>query len=228
MRLIGISGYMESGKDSAARLASEILTGEGSVETVAFANKMKEFVARSLGIDNYEVIAHEGQMFFGMKNSIKRVNELKSQEIVIFQGREEIHSLTGRQLLQNVGPAARDLIDIDFWVNLVLPIPHYNSLPFDCPSGPAEQKRTDDTNNHNLQEMYPEADVVIVTDVRYDNEAVRIHELGGEIWRVERENTESDGHESEITLEDHIDRYIYNNGSYEDLYIEVKAALQCT
>lgn len=69
-----------------------------------------------------------------------------------------------------------------------------------------------------LRGMLPTDDVVI-TDVRFINEAVAIKKLGGEVWRVDREGVGAvNGHISEHALKDwEFDRIIENNGTIEDL-----------
>jgi hypothetical protein len=65
-----------------------------------------------------------------------------------------------------------------------------------------------------------EKGVTIVTDVRFDNEAEAIHDVGGVIWRIERPGngiTESQ-HSSEQGVNDNlIDQLLVNDGSIADL-----------
>ena len=65
-----------------------------------------------------------------------------------------------------------------------------------------------------LRGMLPTDDVVI-TDVRFINEAIAIKKLGGEVWRVDREGVGAvNGHISEHALKDwEFDRIIENNGT---------------
>jgi hypothetical protein len=61
---------------------------------------------------------------------------------------------------------------------------------------------------------------VVVSDVRFKNEADAIREAGGQIWRVNRKNVKPiTGHVSEIDLDDYkFDQVINNDLSVEDLY----------
>ncbi len=60
---------------------------------------------------------------------------------------------------------------------------------------------------------------VVITDVRYDNEAQWIKDMGGIIWEVVRDDApEVRKHESENgIMRKHIDFTIENNGTLEDL-----------
>lgn len=61
---------------------------------------------------------------------------------------------------------------------------------------------------------------IVVTDVRFDNEAKLIHKLGGSVWRIDAsERIKSDDkHESENGIDDSlVDLTIYNNGNVDEL-----------
>mgnify|MGYP006273994503 CR=1 FL=1 len=69
---------------------------------------------------------------------------------------------------------------------------------------------------------------VIITDVRFPNEADGIRELGGEIWRITRPTLgpQTDLHPSETSLDRYrFDREVENDGSMEDLYAKVRVLL---
>lgn len=69
-----------------------------------------------------------------------------------------------------------------------------------------------------------------ITDVRFENEAEIIKKLGGEVWRVERPGLPASGdlHPSETSLDSyqHFDHVIVNDGTLDDLYRKVSAALK--
>jgi len=71
---------------------------------------------------------------------------------------------------------------------------------------------------------------VVITDVRFDNEAQAIVDAGGEVWRVARPGwrclaDESAAHSSEAGVSDHlITRTIDNSGSLDDLKLQLNAA----
>lgn len=64
---------------------------------------------------------------------------------------------------------------------------------------------------------------VVFSDVRYPNEAERIRDAGGILWRVERDGIEkSDEHTSEALIETiKVDSVIKNNGTLEELFSKV-------
>ena len=79
-----------------------------------------------------------------------------------------------------------------------------------------------------LYEEHPKkAANVVVTDVRFPNEAARIHFNGGVVIKIERPGFDSDGHASEIPLDsDLIDATVLNNGPIEDFGSKFLATVQ--
>lgn len=72
-----------------------------------------------------------------------------------------------------------------------------------------------------------EPDSVVVPDVRFTNEAVRIKELGGYIIEIVRPGHEPDGHASEQPLHpDLLDMRIFNDGTIEDFKTRVLATVE--
>jgi hypothetical protein len=69
---------------------------------------------------------------------------------------------------------------------------------------------------------------VVITDVRFKNEAQMITISGGELWRVERPHTgPANAHISELELDNHpVDRRIYNNAGLKGLENSVKDILR--
>lgn len=120
--------------------------------------------------------------------------------------------ISGRQYLQNFGNGARTVFGDTFWIDMVLPNPTLHE-GWGCP-------------NDLLIDFYPEADAVIVTDVRYPNEAERINALGGVVIEVVRPCLSSDGHASEMPLPRPLVKYtIQNSGSLDDLSAAVDVAM---
>lgn len=70
---------------------------------------------------------------------------------------------------------------------------------------------------------------VVVSDVRYDNEAELIRRLGGFIWSIERQETvysPQDPHSSEAGISPHlVDRRIFNTHDLHMLYTQLGVAL---
>lgn len=70
-------------------------------------------------------------------------------------------------------------------------------------------------------------DIAILTDVRFENEAELVRNLGGVVCHVTRGTGQNDAHESEQGLSPKFLEYeLDNNGSVEDLYAGVKDFLQ--
>ena len=57
----------------------------------------------------------------------------------------------------------------------------------------------------------------VITDVRYDNEAIQIRRFGGELWQMERPDLPDDSDITENSLTIVPDLMILNNGTMEEL-----------
>lgn len=122
------------------------------------------------------------------------------------QIRSPFGTISGRQFLQNYGTEAhREMFGSDFWLDQVIP------------------------NINNPRERYigfdRTCDVLIIPDVRYQNEVGRVNDAGGQLWKINR-NVEghTTGHASEGELVARWDRVIDNNGTKDDLRSDVKNA----
>lgn len=69
---------------------------------------------------------------------------------------------------------------------------------------------------------------VVVTDVRFKNEAEMIRLLGGQLWRIKRFNTNAvNDHVSEIDLDGYaVDQIFLNNGTLEDLEVLIQTRMR--
>ena len=101
-----------------------------------------------------------------------------------------------RSLLQKLGHAVRDKIDPTVWCRVVM----------------VEADRLDE-----------EGTDVVITDVRYRNEADAIHAVGGVVCRIDRGISQRLTHAGEEELEDYKDwdYIIDNNGSIKQLQEQV-------
>src|SRR5215471_233675 len=109
-----------------------------------------------------------------------------------------IKALTFREFLQRYGTEAhRDVFGQDFWLDYTLPV----------------------------QGFYP-GRAIVVTDVRFANEANRVRELGGMVVKVHRNGDpyEQDQHRSEV-IDFDWDYLIENDGTFSDLYSNVEDML---
>jgi len=102
-----------------------------------------------------------------------------------------------RRLLQELGVGARDILGEDVWVNAAL-------------------RKMSSKNKH-----------YVVTDVRFQNEALTIKLANGVLWRVERPNvTAINEHISEHALKDYKeDMFIKNDSTIEHLAQTVSACI---
>lgn len=70
-----------------------------------------------------------------------------------------------------------------------------------------------------------DVDLLILTDVRFENEAKAIQRAGGSIWRINRPGVVEGDHRSETALPDElVDVEIDNSGTIADLYSTVRRA----
>lgn len=178
MRIIGIHGREESGKDTVAG----VLYHAHSAARVAFANPVKEMLMVLL-------------QPYGITRSTLDQREVK-ERVIPDLGKSP------RELMRSLGTEwGRKLVHVDIWCkHLEDKIQYYGRF----------------------------TKVLIVTDVRYDNEANVIRRRGGEIWHIERRLADSRPvqHDSEAGIEIHagVDSLLINEGTPEDLADEVEAA----
>lgn len=104
--------------------------------------------------------------------------------------------VTGRYFMQRLGTDfARNLIDPDIWVKAW---------------------------KVSLEKERGKSKLIVVDDVRFENEAQAVKDAGGELWKVVRPSLTANGtekHASEQGLEHLVfDKYIVNDGSVEDLW----------
>ena len=170
--IIGLSGYAQSGKDTVA----DILVAKYGYKRVAFADPIRKLL--------YELNPH-----------LNKHHSL--QEFVDEYGWDTAKKTSEvRSLLQNLGVAARKVIDEDVWVN-------------------AAFNQTNEPGNY------------VITDVRFENEADKVKEFGGEVWRVKRPGVEAvNSHISEYALDGYkVDRILNNGGTLEELAFLVQSRM---
>lgn len=117
---------------------------------------------------------------------------------------DPIWGLAPRKMLQTIGTdALREVVNDNFWI-----IPMRRKI--------AEHQR----NNR----------AVVVTDVRFPNEADFLKSMGAHLIRLDRDNLDfmsNREHSSEISLEEYSgwDDVVTNNSSLEELYLQVDKLL---
>lgn len=184
-RLIGLTGRMGSGKDT----AYEIMSGlSNRVKRDAFADRLKRSAAYALG--------YEGPDPVGFCNELKEHGVIDIQGLTFHPAEVPI---SGREYLQWYGTEAhRDVFGQDFWIRAVLP----------------------DVADHiwfGRKDLNPD-DILVITDVRFQNEVEAIWQANGEVWEInadERLPAPRVTHMSEQKLKE-VDCVIDNNRSPED------------
>lgn len=215
MNIIGINGFKRVGKGETANAIERAYNG-GNVKQAGFANKLKVLAGLTLGFERTE------EELIALADSMKvtgggyvHYDEPDGAENVM-------HDFTMRSFYQHLGTDARELFGEDFWVDQVLPKP-----PKIETTDRARLERRKGLIDFDLQTWYPLTDLLLITDVRFDNEARRILALGGEVWEVLRPGTASDGHASEQPLaREFVSRQIDNDSTLEALGDKVKLALE--
>jgi len=96
-----------------------------------------------------------------------------------------------RRFLQDLGAGAREVFGDNFWIDMCLPEVEWVGSPLSD---------------------------VVVSDVRYENEADEIRRRGGKLIRINRPGMYAAGHETETALVDFDwDEEVDNDGSVQDL-----------
>lgn len=124
--------------------------------------------------------------------------KLESGTYVTLEGEDEMgitvdimSRLSFREFLQRYGTEShREVFGLDFWVDQTLPVGGFY----------AGRK-------------------IVLTDVRFENETVRVFELGGMTVRLVRPDTDNSGDQHMSEQENYaVDFTIRNDGTIEDLY----------
>lgn len=202
INLIGISGKMGSGKDTAALLIKRVLSNhELTDNTIAhlvqnpsptlkddsgwqikkFSTKLKEVVSVLTGAP------------------VEKLDDQNFKKHMI----SETWDMTFRELMQKIGTEAmRDNVSQDVWVNSLFDgYDEFRSF------GPYRKW--------------------IITDVRFKNEAAAIKARGGIILRIENDRVIKSNHTSETELDVYpFDYIIDNNKTLEEFAIEIRKFLE--
>lgn len=201
MKLIGLSGYAQTGKDSVAAF----LTEQHGYERRAFADTLREALYRL----NPWLTAQT-------ETCTTRVRYAELIDARGYEGaRRTPYCVEIRQLLQRLGTeVGRNMLGEDVWVEAA-----FRSLGsvkiWHADGSPAEPGKA-------LTDAY------VFTDVRFPNEARAIVDAGGEVWRVERPGFGPvNGHPSETALDDWpFDVRIVNDAGLDRLDYCVRYAME--
>lgn len=111
-------------------------------------------------------------------------------------------AVTGRQALQHYGfEAHREIFGEEFWIDQVVPLKNWRD------------KFSDDGRM---------TDICVVTDVRYENEAIRIRNAGGLVWNIERDTGIIDAHSSEAGINKSLIDYTIINTDLDGFKAQVE------
>lgn len=101
-----------------------------------------------------------------------------------------LNGRTPRHAMQTLGTEwGRRFMGGDFWVNI------FSTIATNAPDGT----------------------LIVCSDVRFPNEVEAIHKLGGQVYRIERDGTQVDDHESERMIDSlKVDGTIYNSSTKEN------------
>ncbi len=187
--LIGLTGFLESGKDTTFGFIKEWAEENGKMAyRVAFADKLKQSAANALGFRGT------------IEECVEFCNELKLDGSLLVMS-DGFHAgrrqFSGREYLQWYGTEAhRDVFGFDFWIDQALGRPEETQAVA----------------------LVPDA-FCVVTDVRFDNEARAVRDRGGRIFRVIRSvNVMPGTHDSEVPIDDSlVEETIYNESTLEHL-----------
>jgi hypothetical protein len=196
--IIGISGYIGSGKDT---IAGIIRDHDPRWEVVKFADKLKEVASIILGVprSNFEDRDYKLSELPDEWNVWDKRPTNGGHDVEPFYSNDPVmRRMTVREFLQKLGTdAIRNGLHEDTWVNATMA--GYDS------------KRTPPN--------------WIITDVRFPNEFDAIKKRGGTMVRVFRHGMTS-SHISETALDTYEhDIYISNKGNIDDLVDKVRISI---
>lgn len=179
-KLIGLSGYARSGKDT----VGDYLVKHYGFKRVSFAEPMRQaLLALNPCLPNGQYLEDVIEEY-GWDG---------------YKGSEQGDAI--RRLMQRLGTeVGRKQFGEDFWVD----------------------KASKLIDTYLWQDMN-----VVITDMRFVNEAKAIEALGGQTWRIERDGVvAANAHVSETALDTYgFDQLIRNGGSLDELYERVEQTL---
>jgi len=133
-----------------------------------------------------------------------------------------------RKLLYETNPMLKEgyriqgLIDVYGWDKVKVEYPEARRLLQDLGVGARKVFGDDIWIYQVLKDVHP-SDKVVISDVRFINEAECISARGGELWRIKRPGvTAVNAHVSETQIDDYpVDHVVNNEGDVKDLWEEV-------
>lgn len=170
------------------------------IEKVALRPVKRDAFADRLKQSAAAALGYKGDNPVDFCNVLKEYGSIH----IMADGLIDEYNITGREYLQWYGTEAhRQVFNPDFWIKAVLP-----------------DEGRDDLEQDTL---------LVITDVRFPNEAEAVRRVGGEVWEVDasKRKPRDESHASEKRLPDGLIDYVLdNNGTLEDLGRNVRAALE--
>lgn len=205
-RIIGLTGPNGAGKDTAASmLAGLIKSYDYMPAVIAFADALYEEVAAAYEVDTQSLKRRDTKekpvWWLGLMHCI-------DPEFAIVTGPlregdiQDTHPRSPRQILQWWGTEYRRAQQADYWVQRL-------------------QAKVQELQAAGISH-------VLVTDVRFADEAACIRALGGQVWRVHRPNllAQNTGHISEVTGQEFApEETITNEGTLHALRLQLLQTL---
>jgi len=177
MKLVGLCGKKQSGKDTFAAFGMDVAEEMGfSSAKIAFASPLKQFVVDYMGVpqglpwgsnDDKDVVMGLWGDFFN--DNLCKTNGASPEE-----------GVNVRQLLQVLGTDVFRIVHENFWVNV------FKSR---VKTGKFDELRGSGT-----------PDIVFITDMRFENEVREVSDMGGVTIKLAR-NMYSDEHKSEASVD---------------------------
>lgn len=193
--VIGLTGRAGAGKDTVAEILKEAY---GHVP-VAFASVLRAEVAAAFGVDVASLLHRATKELPSAALAIYKCQDKRFVEAMQQNGLDVFQNCSPRQILRWWGTEyRRECHSHDYWT-----------------------ERLSDT----IETLF-RAGVkkIAVTDVRFTNEAHFVRSIGGEVWRIERDEAERQAADHASEVEQRLieaDKVIVNNKSLGSLVYEV-------
>ena len=220
--LIGLCGKARSGKDTVGKMIAE----KTGLKTYAFAQPLKECVNALFGWDK--------------RHGDGELKELFIESVIIPARRTAFDKTVKDKVLHGVAPITSENVESmlndlcfkndDVWVNFSYQgdlIVGYNISPRLAYQTFGTELIRDNYGDDAWLKIAPKENVII-TDVRFDNEAEHVINNGGHVIKIDRDIDYGVlDHSSEKGISDHlIHADIVNDGSLEDLEKSVEWVLE--
>jgi hypothetical protein len=198
IKFLAFSGKKQTGKDTSMGMAKDMLEKAGKrVQFAAFAELLKDKIC-------IDVLGLERAAIYGSNEDKEKLTHILWDNLppnIRTRYSNEFEYCGGHQFKKpRIGPMSNrevmQVVGTDIFRDMIYPLVWAGS-PF---------------------RRHFDADIVILTDLRFPNEKECTEEHGGIIIRLERNTGLVDNHKSEVALDEHNFKYVYqNNSSFDDL-----------